>query len=46
MEIEKLDDAKNSYSEDCEKFEKYFEELLSKAKKAEEYTESLVNEKI
>jgi len=28
MEIEKLDDAKNSFSEDCEKFEKYFEELL------------------
>jgi len=46
MEIEKLDDAKNSFSEDCEKFEKYYEELVSKARKAEEYTESLVNDKI
>lgn len=46
MEIEKLDDAKNSFSEDCEKFEKYFEELVSKAKQAEDLTESLINDKI
>lgn len=46
MEIEKLDDAKSSFTEDCEKFEKYYEELVSKARKAEEYTESLINDKI
>ena len=39
MEIEKLDDAKNSFAEDCDKFEKYFEELIFKAKKSEEVTE-------
>jgi SMC interacting uncharacterized protein involved in chromosome segregation len=46
MEVEKLDDAKGSFQEDCEKFEKYLEELISKTKLAEEVTEKLMNEKM
>jgi len=42
MEIEKLADANNSFNEDCEKFDRYLEELIEKTKKAEETTEGLV----
>ena len=41
MEVEKLDDAKSSFNEDCEKFDKYLEELIQKTKAAEETTEKL-----
>lgn len=41
MEVEKLEDAKNSFQEDCEKFTKYMEELRLKAEQAKERTEQL-----
>ena len=45
MEVEKLEDAKNSFQEDCEKFEKYMEELEYKANKAKEITDNLIERK-
>ncbi len=42
MEVEKLEDAKSSFQEDCEKFNKYIEELTYKANKAKERTESIL----
>ena len=46
MEVDKLDDAQNSFQEDCDKFQKYMAEMEFKANRAKEDTDIVTAKKL